>query len=97
MRCAVLVIGTCLLAATVASGQWAVIRGVLFLEGDCPRTETEGTVPEWGPSPEPVLIDATGRKVLNLESGANDVSRLASGVYFVRAEPQAVREVIIAR
>ncbi len=33
-----------------------------------------------------VLLDASGRRVLSLQSGANDVSRLAPGVYFVRAE-----------
>ena len=37
MRCAVLVIGACLLAATVACGQWTVIRGMLLLDGDYPR------------------------------------------------------------
>jgi hypothetical protein len=31
-----------------------------------------------------VLLDATGRKVLDLRPGPNDVSRLAPGVYFVR-------------
>ena len=80
-----------------------IVRGVLFLEGDRPRTGTEGTVPEWGLSPEPVLLDATGRKVLNLKSGANDVSHLSPGIYFVReaqaASPplQTVRKVVIAR
>jgi hypothetical protein len=34
--------------------------------------------------PRPVLLDATGRKVLDLRTGDNDVSRLAPGVYFVR-------------
>jgi hypothetical protein len=31
------------------------------------------------------LLDISGRKVLELHSGANDVSGLAPGVYFVRA------------
>ena len=30
------------------------------------------------------LLDAAGRKMRDLRSGANDVSRLAPGVYFVR-------------
>ena len=30
------------------------------------------------------LLDATGRKVLDLHPGANDVRALAPGVYFVR-------------
>jgi hypothetical protein len=48
-----------------------------------------------------VLIDATGRKVLDLKPGANDVSGLAPGVYFVRfvsgAGPEAsmVSKVVI--
>jgi hypothetical protein len=31
------------------------------------------------------LLDISGRKVLDLQAGANDISRLAPGVYFVRA------------
>jgi YVTN family beta-propeller protein len=36
-----------------------------------------------------VLLDISGRKVLSLHEGANDVHSLAPGVYFVRAEPSA--------
>jgi hypothetical protein len=36
------------------------------------------------------LLDISGRKVLELRPGANDVSRLAPGVYFVRSERSAV-------
>jgi len=48
------------------------------------------------------LLDASGRKVLDLKVGANDVSALAPGVYFVReaqaqAQAQAVRKVIVQR
>jgi hypothetical protein len=32
-----------------------------------------------------LLLDAAGRRVLALQPGANDVSQLAPGVYFVRA------------
>jgi hypothetical protein len=35
------------------------------------------------------LLDISGRKVLALHPGANDVRGLAPGVYFVRAAPQA--------
>ena len=35
------------------------------------------------------LLDISGRKVLGLKPGANDVSRLAPGVYFV-SEQSAV-------
>ncbi len=51
-----------------------VLRGVLFLEGNCART---GTVPKT------VLLDISGRKVLDLRPGANDASRLSAGVYFL--------------
>jgi hypothetical protein len=50
------------------------------------------------------LLDITGRKVMDLHAGANDLLALAPGVYFVREEPQAsslgpqaVQKVIIAR
>ncbi len=46
-----------------------VVRGVLLLH--------KGTSPSW-------LLNAMGRKVMNLRPGANDVSHLAPGVYFVR-------------
>jgi hypothetical protein len=35
------------------------------------------------------LLNAAGRKVMELHPGANDVRSLAPGVYFVREEPQA--------
>jgi hypothetical protein len=38
------------------------------------------------------LLDASGRKVLDLRAGANDVSALAPGVYFVRERGSASRE-----
>jgi len=51
-----------------------------------------------------VLLDVSGRKVMDLKPGANDVRALAPGVYFVREElqasspkPQAVRKVVVAR
>jgi YVTN family beta-propeller protein len=71
-----------------------VARGVLFLDGDSPRT---GTAPR-------TLLDTGGRQVMALHSGANDVRALAPGVYFVREEPQAasyelqaVYKVVVAR
>ncbi len=57
-----------------------VIGRVLFLNGDCPRT---GTVPKT------VLLDISGREVLDLHPGPNDVRRLAPGVYFVRTQTDA--------
>ncbi len=49
------------------------------------------------------LLDISGRKVMDLAPGANDVRQLAPGVYFVREEPrlklqaQGVRKVIVTR
>jgi hypothetical protein len=47
---------------------------------------------------EIVLLDISGRKVLDLKPGANDVSHLSPGVYFVRdAQVRATRKVILSR
>jgi hypothetical protein len=49
------------------------------------------------------LLDISGREVMRLQSGANDVSRLAPGIYFVHEQlkpehqAQAVRKVILMR
>ncbi len=68
-----------------------VIRGVMFLpQAASLRLQAPG------------LLDAAGRKVRDLRPGANDVSGLAPGVYFLReaqaqAQAQTVRKVVIAR
>ena len=65
--------------------QATVIRGVLFLP------KATSLKPQAAS-----LLDISGRKVLDLHPGANDVSRLSPGVYFVReAQAQAVRKVVI--
>jgi hypothetical protein len=69
-----------------------IIRGVLFLPRD--MTELPGNSDR---VPRPTLLDVAGRKVLDLNPGANDVRHLAPGVYFVREEPQAVRKVVMTR
>jgi len=74
----------------------SIVRGVLFLGAG------HNPIPpgELGLCPKPVLLDAAGRKVMDLVPGPNDVSRLSPGVYFVRgaqAQAQAVRKVVIAR
>jgi len=71
-----------------------IIRGVLSLPAaSSPKLQASSC-----------LLDAAGRKVLKLKPGPNDVSRLAPGVYFVRAEPSAVsrgpsavRKVVLAK
>jgi hypothetical protein len=69
-----------------------IVRGVLFLSGAS------------SPAPQAPsrLLDISGRKVLALHPGPNDVSRLSPGVYFVReaqaqAQAQAVCKVIVTR
>jgi aminopeptidase N len=52
----------------------SIVRGILLL-GGYPRT---GTVPK------AALLDITGRRVMVLQPGPNDVSHLAPGVYFAR-------------
>jgi hypothetical protein len=51
-----------------------IIRGVLFIPGASSRK----------PQAASCLLDISGRKVMNLSPGTNDVSRLSPGVYFVR-------------
>ena len=78
-----------------------VVRGVLFIPGDRGRETGDRTE----------LLDVSGRKVLDLHAGANDVSGLAPGVYFCRPtagsaspaepsaaslKPHAVRRVVVA-
>jgi hypothetical protein len=68
-----------------------IVRGILNLQSAIFNLQSEI-----------VLLDASGRKVLDLRPGSNDVSALSPGVYFVRetqaqAQAQAVRKVIIAQ
>jgi hypothetical protein len=66
-----------------------VIRRVLFLNGDCPRA---------GAVPKTVLLDISGRMVMPLRLGANDVRRLSPGVYFVgEPQAQAIHKVVVLR
>jgi hypothetical protein len=44
------------------------------------------------------LLDAGGRRIMELAPGANDVSKLSPGVYFVRnVQTNGVRKVLLAR
>jgi len=77
----------------VMNREASVVRGVLFLA--------------LGPSSSPstsCLLDVGGRRVQDLRPGANDVSRLGPGVYFLRGPKTedgrpdaAVRKVVITR
>jgi hypothetical protein len=50
-----------------------VVRGVINLQSPVSNRQ-----------PPSVLLDAAGRKVMELRPGENDVRHLAPGVYFVR-------------
>ncbi len=69
-----------------------IVRGVLFLDE---RTSSS-------PSAS-YLLDISGRKVLDLKPGANDVRALAPGVYFMReasgveCEASSVTKVVVTR
>lgn len=74
--------------ARAAQPEPTVARGILFL----PRSASTS------------LLDVSGREVITLMLGENDVRALAPGVYFVREEPQApsfklpaVRKIVIAK
>jgi hypothetical protein len=77
-----------------------IVRGMLVLGAVDSRQKTAYRAAPSDGGRCGQLLDAAGRKVLDLRSGANDVSRLAPGVYFVReaqAQAQAVRKVVIQR
>ncbi len=63
-----------------------IVRGNLFLTGDR-RPETGDRV---------ALMDAAGRRVMELRPGPNDVHHLSPGVYFVRSQ-SAVEKVLLTR
>jgi YVTN family beta-propeller protein len=61
-----------------------IIRGILFLPSSSPSLHPSS------------LLDVSGRKVLDLTPGANDVRGLRAGVYFIReAQAQAVTKVVV--
>jgi hypothetical protein len=70
-----------------------VVRGVLFL----PKSTSSSASPSW-------LLDASGRRVLNLSPGANNIQTIPGGVYFAcgrlrasNSELQTVQKVVIAK
>ncbi len=84
--------------ASIRTSSATVIRGVLLLPWLGTQAENRDSSPERlrptrrGTVPifRAALLDISGRTVQRLHSGANDVSKLAPGVYFVRSEPSAV-------
>jgi hypothetical protein len=63
------------------SGGGTIVRGVLFMP------EVAGRKPQ-----ATSLLDISGRKVLDLNAGENDVTKLAPGVYFVRRASSVERD-----
>jgi DNA-binding beta-propeller fold protein YncE len=94
-------VGEGALQALSPTSQATVVRGVLDLGvGSRQNAEYRAAPSDGGRCGQ--LLDAAGRKVLELHSGANDVRALAPGVYFVRetqapAQAQAVRRVVITK
>ncbi|MEO0069767.1 MAG: hypothetical protein ABIK18_03120, partial [candidate division WOR-3 bacterium] len=77
-----------------ANGSWraaTIVRNVLKL-----NTEDVSRNTEHGPRSS-VLLDVTGRKVLELKSGANDIRHLSPGVYFIKDGSLIDRKVVITR
>ncbi len=84
------------------SANWpTVVAGVLFL----PRDMTDFGSGKSDRVPGSALLDITGRKVMSIVPGENDVSGLSPGVYFVvgegsrsqGAEDSRVRKVVVTR
>jgi len=70
----------------------SIVRGVLELRriGDSPSRARY--------SPQFALMDASGRKVMELVAGENDIRHVSPGVYFVVGKNRSVsRRVIVAR
>jgi hypothetical protein len=80
-----------------------VVRGVLVLggNGDSPSGRVDARYsPHFPVMSRAALLDISGREVMELHSGVNDVRALAPGVYFVReaqAQAQAIRKVVVTR
>lgn len=72
----------------------SVVRGILRL--------VDGASASRGLSAHACLLDVSGRKVMELRAGANDVRALAPGVYFMRmaqaqVQAQAVEKIVITK
>lgn len=67
----------------------ALVRGTLYLPRDMPGLGPENP----GRVPGPFLLDVSGREVMPLRPGPNDIAHLPPGVYFVSG-PAAARFVL---
>ena len=71
-------------------------NGTPGLRANAGATLVHGTLVLRGGRPA-VLLDAAGRRVAGLEPGANDIGRLAPGVYFLRSRGRRPARVIVSR
>ncbi len=73
-----------------------IVRGVLHLgAGLGHNPNSPGGI---GLCPAPCLLDAAGRKVMELHLGANDIRHLSPGVYFlIRESDKATTKIIVQR
>jgi hypothetical protein len=70
----------------------SICRGVLVL----PRDMTDFAGAKSDRVPRPVLLDISGRRVLDLHPGENDIRHLSPGIYFIREnETRTTRKVIV--
>ena len=84
-----------------------VVRGVLVLggNGDSPSEREDARYsPHFPVMSRASLLDISGRRVMELRPGANDVRALAPGVYFIRRPETedgrpaaAIRKIVVAR
>jgi hypothetical protein len=59
-----------------------IVRGVMFWSAATPSLRNVGDI---------ALHSADGRRVMELKPGPNDISHLATGVYYVRTNPRSAR------
>ena len=74
----------------------SIISGVLMM----PRDMIEIRSGSSDRVPRPTLLDAIGRKVMELQPGPNDVRHLAAGVYFLKPmsrDSTAARKLVVQR
>jgi hypothetical protein len=77
---------------TAAKPVPTIIHGVLFLPRDMTGAGHDPNAGHLGSCPKPILLDISGRKVMDLRPGENDVRHLAPGVYFVRDEGRGTKD-----
>jgi len=75
----------------------SVVRGVLRLTRDMTRLGHDPDSPDGIGSCPALLLDVTGRRVMDLQLGENDIRTLAPGVYLVRTAESGGRSAVSVR